>query len=412
MADTGKLRVLGIKAAAPGKHYDGRGLYLDVQPSGARYWRMKYRFAGREKLLAFGVFPEVSLAEARRRRDDARTILRDGRDPAELRAAEKQAKQIASNADFTAVAMRWLERKRPEWAAETYRKAEYVITQLLTPALRGESIATLATPRVVTVLNEIASRAPMMANKARQYLGGIVTYAIQQGLREDGRQLSLRGATPKHRKGHLAAATMPQEITALLRAIDAEATPVMRAALKLAMLTAMRPGVVASARWAEFDLQQAEWIVPGERMKTGHAHIVPLPHQALAVLQEMAAYSAGREYVLPPLARQKTPHLHRDAMSAALRRMGFQGRHSTHGFRGMLRTVARERLGIDADVLEAQLAHAKRGDVQKAYDRTTFGDARRKAMQAWADYLDRLRVGIHSAGPLAQPKATPRRRTA
>src|SRR5690606_9225236 len=132
---------------------------------------------------------------------------------------------------------------------------------------------------------------------------------------------------------------------------------------------------------------------PAARMKMRHAHIVSLPRQAVAVLRGMLAYTDGREYVFPALARQSTPHLHRDALSAALRRMGFAGRHATHGFRGMLRTVARERLGIDPDVLEAQLAHAKKGDVQKAYDRTTFGDARREAMQAWADYLDRLAAG-------------------
>ncbi len=392
MADPNRLSAVKVKSAPFGKHFDGGGLFLDVKPTGARYWRMKYRYAGREKLLAFGVFPEVSLAEARRRRDAARVALRDGADPGALKAAAKHAQIVAQDALFPAVARRWLAHKRADWAAETYRKADYVITQYLAPALRNESIATLATPRTVAVLADIAKRAPVLAAKARQYVVGIVTYAIQHGLREDGRLLSLRGAMPKHSKGHIAAATTPQEIAALLRAIEQAATPVMRCALKLAMLTAMRPGVIASARWAEFDLDAGEWRVSGERMKTGHAHIVPLPTQALEVLREMAAYTHGREFVFPPLARQKTPHLHRDAMSSALRRMGFQGRHATHGFRGMLRTVARERLGVDVDVLEAQLAHAKRGDVQKAYDRTTFDDARRAAMQAWADYLDRLRA--------------------
>jgi integrase len=157
------------------------------------------------------------------------------------------------------------------------------------------------------------------------------------------------------------------------------------------MLTAMRPGIVASARWDEIDLDNAEWAVPADKMKTRHEHIVPLPRQALELLRAMKVYRVN-EYVFPPLARQKTPHLHRDALSAALRRMGFQGRHATHGFRARLRTMARERLAVDLDVLEAQLAHAKRGEVQKAYDRTTFDDKRRRVMQAWADYLDTLRT--------------------
>jgi integrase len=171
------------------------------------------------------------------------------------------------------------------------------------------------------------------------------------------------------------------------------------------MLTAMRPGIVASARWSEMDLDAAEWSVPGPRMKMRHAHIVSLPRQAIAALREMIPYTGGKEFVFPPLARQETPHLHRDSLSAALRRMGFAGRHATHGFRGMLRTVARERLGIDPDILEAQLAHAKKGDVQKAYDRTTFGEPRRKAMQAWADYLDQLKSGDKKVVPMRRGRA-------
>ncbi len=399
-ADSGKLTALAIKSARPGKHFDGGGLFLHVRENGARYWRMKYRHGGKENLLAFGVYPEVSLSEARRRLDAARVLLRDGKDPAAERAAARDAARRDTNAAFPAVAAAWLAFKRKEWADETYRKAQYVTDTYLVPALRRRSVATLTTKQAADVLADIAQTAPTLAAKARQYLGGIIGYAIRHGLRDDGRLLSLRGAVPKHDKGHIPAATDPKEAAALAKAIDAYRIPVTRAALKLAMLTAMRPGIVASARWQEIDLDAAEWHVPGARMKTGHAHIVPLPRQAVAVLREMQAYTAGREHVFPPLARQTTPHLHRDALSAALRRMKFQGRHATHGFRGMLRTIARERLGVNPDVLEAQLAHAKKGDVQKAYDRTTFDDERRRVMQAWADYLDNLRDDTRKVVPL------------
>lgn len=392
MADSGKLTAVAIKNAQPGKHFDGGGLFLDVRANGSRYWRMKYRFGGRENLLAFGVHPEVSLAEARRRRDAARALLRDGKDPSIERDASRDAQRRNTEAAFPKVAAAWLAFKKREWADERYRKAEYVTNTYLLPPLRHASITTLTTKQAADVLAKIAQDAPTLASKARQYLGGITNYAIRHGLREDGRLLSLRGAVPKHDKGHIPAATDPKEVAAVAKAVEAYPVPVTRAALTLAMLTAMRPGIVASARWSEIDLDAAEWTVPGVRMKTGHAHIVSLPTQAVALLRDMLAYTQGKEYVFPPLARQKTPHLHRDALSAALRRMGFQGRHATHGFRGMLRTVARERLGIDPDILEAQLAHAKKGDVQKAYDRTTFGDARRKAMQAWADYIDQLKA--------------------
>jgi integrase len=397
MADTGKLTAVAIKAAKRGKHFDGGGLYLEVTEVGARYWRLKYRFGGREKRLSFGVYPEVSLAEARRRRVDARALLRDGKDPSAERSAVRDASRRNTNAEFPKVAAAWLAFKKREWADETYRKAKYVTDTYLIPPLRRASITTLTTKHAVDVLAGIP---PTLAAKARQYLGGITTYAIRHGLREDGRLLSLRGAVPKHEKGHIPAATDPREVAAVAKAVAAYPVPVTRAALTLAMLTAMRPGIVASARWDEMDLDAGEWTVSGPRMKTRHAHIVSLPTQAVALLREMQAYTAGQEYVFPPLARQKTPHLHRDALSAALRRMGFQGRHATHGFRGMLRTVARERLGIDPDILEAQLAHAKRGDVQKAYDRTTFGEGRRQAMQAWADYIDQLKAADKKVVPI------------
>jgi integrase len=157
------------------------------------------------------------------------------------------------------------------------------------------------------------------------------------------------------------------------------------------MLTAQRPGLVVSAEWSEFNLQEAEWSIPGHKMKMRKPHIVPLPRQAVALLQSMLVWTAGQRFVFPALARQKTVHLHRDALSNALRDMGFQGKHATHGFRTSLRTIARERLRVDPDVLEAQLAHAKRGDVQQAYDRTEFNDLRRRVMQKWADFLDKLR---------------------
>lgn len=298
-------------------------------------------------------------------------------------------------ATFEKAAVRWIEVKRKAWAPETLRKAQFVVDTYLIPALRRKSITTLTSQDAAAVVEAINAQAPPIAAKARQYLGGIVKQAIRDNLREDGKLLSLEGTVNNKAKHSIPAATNPREVAALVKAIDGYPVPVTRAALKLAMLTAMRPGIIASARWDEIDFDNAEWAVPGERMKMRHAHIVPLQRQSLALLRELQIYSLGHEYVFPPLARQTTPHLHRDALSAALRRMGFQGKHATHGFRAMLRTMARERLHIDADVLEAQLAHAKKGEVNRAYDRTTFGDDRRRVMQQWADYLDSLRSGAN-----------------
>lgn len=257
--------------------WDGGGLHVILSASGTRLWRFKYnRPDGRENRIAFGSFPEVSLAEARERREEARAMLRDGKDPAEERTATKEAARRSSESAFVSVAAAWLAFKRKEWADETYRKAAYVVDDYLVPGLKGRSITTLSTKQAADVLADIAEVAPTLALKARQYLGGIVHYAIRQGLREDGRTLSLRGAVPKHEKGHIPAATDPNTVASLVKAIAAYPTPVTRAALQLAALTAMRPGVVASARWSEIDLAAAEWHREAAGMKTRHAHIVPL----------------------------------------------------------------------------------------------------------------------------------------
>ena len=372
--------------------WDGKGLHLIHGASGSLLWRLKYyRPDGRENRMALGEYPTVSLKHARDLRDAARAKLADGIDPVEARLHSKAEQRKATESTFDKSAERWLAVNRKRWAPETLRKAQYVVDTYLAPALRRQSIATLSTTDAAKAIESIDAHSPSLAAKARQYLGGIVKQAIRDGLREDGKLLSLEKTVTTTGRGSIPAATKPHEVKPLIKAIDAYPVPVTRAALTLAMLTAMRPGIVASAKWDEIDLDNAEWCVPAAKMKTRHEHIVPLPRQALEVLRAMKAYRTN-EYVFPPLARQTTPHLHRDALSAALRRMGFQGRHATHGFRAMLRTMARERLSVDLDVLEAQLAHAKRGEVQKAYDRTTFDDKRRRVMQAWADYLDTLRT--------------------
>jgi integrase len=386
-ATVNRLTALALKSAPPGKHFDGGGLYVEVTPRATRRWYLKYRRPdGRENRLSLG--PGLSLAEARDKAGKARTLLRDGIDPAAQRAEHKAAAKREAGAAFPKVAEAWIERNRASWAPATLKKARYIIGDYLTPALRNQSIATLSSKAASDALGKIP---PTLAVMARSYLGRIVTYAIQEGLRDDGRLLSLRGAVQRAEKGHIPAAVDLADVRLVLQAVEGYPVPVTRAALRLAMLTAQRPGNVVAMEWAEIDLEAAEWSLPAVKMKTRHAHIVPLSRQAVDSLRGMLAYTDGKQFVFPPMARQNTPHLHRDALSAALRRSGLQGTHATHGFRGMFRTVARERLNIPADVLEAQLAHAKKDEIQKAYDRTAFLSERHKAMQAWADYLDTLR---------------------
>jgi integrase len=407
-----RARVTGTAYTLP----DGNGLYLAVSAAGLKTWLVRYRLPGSSTATpaTIGRYPNMTLAQARVCAVEAKRDAAQGRATAGMRKAQQAAASLddaeqeaeaqawadTQRATFKAVSGRWLAERRPGWAAETYRKARLVVDAYLIPALGDADMRTLETKDVRPVLVEMAAKTPQLARKARQYVGSIVDHAINEGLRSDESALRLARSLPTFRSGHMPAVTDDEgKLGEVMRAIDAHGNRVVRAALTLAALTVMRSGVVASARWSEIDLEAGEWKIPGKepdgsnRMKTGQDYSTSLPAQALEVLREMHARSAGEEYVFPAQARQNTPHLSRDALSKALRDMGFQGAHTTHGFRASLRTLGRERLGIDADVLEAQLAHAPKDEVQAAYARVKFKAQRREVMQAWADYLDKLKGG-------------------
>lgn len=387
---------------------DGGGLHLEILPSDRKSWFARYRLPdGKQRTVVLGLYPALSLADARLKAEAVRLASRAGgpivgaRTEARMRLhaltmeqelAEQEAEE-SKRYSFTRISEAWLA-SRTELAPESYRKARYVVQKLLQPVIGARDMRTLRSPDVTDMLRGIAATTPSLAKKAIQYLNGIVDYCIHEGVREDDQVLRLKGVLPRHRGGHVPAITRQQEVGQLMRTIQAYEGTVVRSALLLAAWTALRPGVVASAKWSEIDLERGEWHISGmnadgsRRMKTGHDHLVSLPTQAISTLLEMKRLSGGSEYVFQAVGKLKNPHLHRDALSRALRLMGFAGEHSPHGFRAMLRTLARERLKIDFDVLEAQLAHAKRDQIQAAYDRTGFVDERREAMQRWANYLD------------------------
>lgn len=389
---------------------DGNGLYLCVEPTGAKSWRVRYRLPGSTHATpaTIGTYPALSLADARVRavevmRDAKQGVATEGLRKAqqarmEADTIEQEAEAVAlaaqQNASFCAVSARWLAEKRPMWSAETYRKARYVTDAYLLPHLGDADMRTLETRNVRPVLLGMAAKVPVLAKKARQYVAGIVDQAISEGLRSDESMLRLNRMLPTTRSGHVPSITEDEtQLGEVMRAIDAYPNRVVRAALILTAMTAVRPGVAAAAEWSEINLKRGEWKIPAERMKTRQPFTTSLPQQAVEALEELHALRGACEHVFPPQARQQTPHVHRDSLSKALRDMGFQGQHSAHGFRASLRTLGRERLKADVDVLEAQLAHAPKDEVTAAYARVKFKDARRDLMQAWADYLDGLRKG-------------------
>lgn len=414
------LTELQVRRAKPGdKPYslsDGNGLALWVSPAGLKAWRVRYRLpdGSRPAPATIGHYPDVSLSEARIKAIEIQRAATQGRITVGIRKAQQEAKAAVGaeqeavaqeraeieHASLRTVSGRWMAEKRPTWALETYRKARLVVESYLVPRIGDQDVRVMETKDVRPLLVEMAKETPQLARKARQYVASIVEHAINEGLRPDDSRLHLDRILPTYRSGHMPAVTdNTRKLGDVMRAIDAYENRVVRAALILAALTAMRSGVVASARWNEIDLEAGEWRVPGKnpdgthRMKTGQDYSTSLPEQALVVLREMHERNMGGEYVFPPQARQKSPHLSRDALSKALREMGFQGEHTTHGFRASLRTLGRERLGIDVDVLEAQLAHAPKDEVEAAYARVKFREKRREVMQAWADYLDQLKAG-------------------
>jgi integrase len=379
--------------AKPYKLSDGKGLFLLITPAGGKWWRLRYRFGGKEKLLSLGTYPESGLKEARTRRDEARRQIAQGIDPGEARKAQKASRGAADS--FESVAREWYAKQAPGWAKSHSVRILRRLERDLFPWLGGKPIAEIAAPELLRALRRIESRgARETAHRALQNCGQIFRYAVATGRAERDPTSDLKGALPPAKGGHFAALTEPRQAAALLRAIDEyQGTFVVRCALRLAPLVFVRPGELRHAEWADIDWEAAEWRYTAA--KTGTAHIVPLAAQALGILRELHPLTGHGRYVFPSA---RTPNGSRPvsdmALLAALRRMGFPKEEATvHGFRALARTVLDEVLGFRVDFIEHQLAHAVRDPNGRAYNRTAHLPERQKMMQAWADYLDRLKKG-------------------
>lgn len=372
----------------PFKLSDGKGLYLFVNPNGSRWWRFRYVINGREKMLSLGVYPKITLKHAREKALEASRELARGGDPSDSRKQAKRLENIKLKGSFKAVAESWYLHKAKGWATETARKARETLDDTFYPTLANHSIQDITTADFKPVLIALHNRAPRLAVKARQYCNQIIDYAIQEGLRDDGKLLSLKGILPKVAKSHYAAVTKSNDIPTLYKAISGIDSINSRIAVLVCLYTASRPGVVAGMRWDELDLKAKEWHIPAHRMKTGNDHITPLPSQLISLLESLKPLSAGSPFVFPGVRDPIRQHLHRDSLSKVLRENGLRNMTVTHGFRATFRTIARERLKAPADVLEAQLAHAKKDEIQAAYDRSQFLEERHDLIQQWADYID------------------------
>ncbi len=374
--------------------FDGGGLFLLVTPSGGKLWRFKYRFEGKEKLISLGAYPEISLAEARQRREEARKQLAHGIDPGALRKAQKQA-ETEETETFEVIGCEWHTKFTATWAPGHAVKIMSSLKRDVFPWIGGRPIKELKAPELLSVLRRIESRGTLeTAHRVRGLFGQILRYAVATGRAERDAAADLRGALPQPNEKHHAAIIEPKEIGPLLRAIEGyQGHFVVKCALRLAPMLFVRPGELRQAEWAEIDLDEAVWNIPAIKMKMKEPHLVPLSSQAAEILRELQPLTGAGRYVFPS-ARSFTRPMSNNAVLAALRRMNYdKDTMSGHGFRAMARTILDEVLQVRPDFIEHQLAHAVRDPNGRAYNRTAHLVERRKMMQLWADYLDGVKAG-------------------
>ena len=373
---------------------DEKALYLEVTAAGGKYWRWKYRHGGKEKRLALGVYPDVSLAQAREARDDARKLLKDGTDPGQLRREAKAASAFDQANTFEAVARLWWDHWRD---GKSPRHADYAIKRLEAdafPLLGSRPIASLTAKDLTRMAKAVQERGAIdLAHRVLQMAGQVMRYAVAHDLIERNPATDVKPSdTLKSRRKENYARLGEKELPELLRKIEAyQGGPYTRLAMQLMALTFVRTTELIAARWAEFDLQAAEWRIPPERMKMKTPHIVPLSPQAVEVLKVLHTLSGGRELLFPG-ERDHSKPMSNNTILKALERMGYKGRMTGHGFRGMASTILHEQ-GYAHHAIELQLAHQERNEVSAAYNHATYLKERRVMMCEWANHLDKLRRG-------------------
>ena len=390
-----KLTELAVRKAKPSskpkKLTDGRGLYLLLHPNGSKYWRMKYRFMGKEKLLALGVWPSVSLTEARKKRNESKLILKSGADPSMAKKNQKLTQYIRQSNTFGSVTEEWLEMKQKEWRSTYFDDTKRTIEIHLLPDLGQRPIAEITSPEVLSVLKKIEEQGKLeAASRSRQKCGAIFRYANLKQLCAHNPVSNLKGAlaSPQKKKfNSIAPKDLPQF---LLKLEEYDGAIITKLALRFIMLTLARTSEVRFALWDEFDLEteEAVWRIPAERMKNKQEHIVPLSRQALMVISEVRRFTQGDKYVYHQLNNPNKP-MSENTMLGAMYRMGYHSLATVHGLRATISTLLNEH-GHNPDVIEHLLSHQEANKVRAAYNRAEYLSERRTTLQWLADHLDSL----------------------
>jgi integrase len=371
----------------PFKVTDGGGLFLWVQPNGGKWWRYRYRFAGRQKLLALGAYPDVSLLEARERHAQARKTLARGNDPGAVKKEAKRQALLKSENTFETIAKEWCENRRDTWVTSYYEAMLVRLENHIFPRLGNRPITEITAPEFLSVVRVVEKSGALdLAHRLMQASSQVFRYAMATGRAERNPIPDLRGALKTRTKKHQAY-LKEDELPEYLKKLKAyDGHPQTRLALTFLLLTFVRTMELRGAQWAEINLDKAEWRIPAERMKMRDPHIVPLSQQAVEVLKEMKQFSGGLDHVFPNQNKPKTC-MSENTMLYALYRMGYHSKATGHGFRATASTILNEN-GFAPDIIERQLAHAERNEVRAAYNHAQYLPERRKMMQWWADYLD------------------------
>ncbi|HEU5280994.1 MAG TPA: integrase arm-type DNA-binding domain-containing protein [Gammaproteobacteria bacterium] len=393
------LKDLTIKSAKPRekayKLSDEKGLYLFIKPNGSKAWRLKYRFLGKEKSLSFGLYPDVTLADAREARDNARKLLAKDIDPGIAKQVSKRSAKDAAENSFEMIAREWFTKFSTKWSSSHGERLLRRLKKDIFPWIGNRPISEITAPELLAVLRRMENRGAIeTAHRAHQNCGQIFRYAIATGRAERDPSADLKGAIPPAKKKHHASIIKPSAIGELLRAIDSyQGHFVTKCALRLAPLVFVRPGELRHAEWKEIDFANAEWRIPAEKMKMRVEHIVPLSTQAIDILRELKALTGNGKYVFPSIRSNKRA-MSENTVLGALRRLGYASDEMTgHGFRSMASTLLNEQ-GWNSDGIERQLAHGERNTVRAAYNYAEYLPERKKMMQHWADYLDALKTTI------------------
>lgn len=387
-----KLRSLAYKMA------DGKGLYFFILKSGGKSWRYDYRIKNhntqkfKNGTLVYGLYPDLSLAEARELHAAAHKLVSQGIDPHEHKKEKKRKQWQERELKFADVAHEWLEKRKSEIKAETYNGIVKRLEKDVLPEIGHIPMVDLNAQDILQMLKRVENRGAVdMVKRLRQHCSQILKYGVAIGKAERDFTTDIREALATRKTQHQPALE-PHEIPEFLQALErneARLYTQTRLALEMLMLTLVRPIELASAEWDHIDFESKRWLIPAEKMKMGSDHVVPLSNQVLEILQKMRIKNGKRHYVFVK-ATNPREHMHRDTLSKAVRSLGFTGRHTAHGFRAMARTAIREKLNYDSEIIERQLAHKPNGSLGSAYDRTKFIDQRTAMMQDWADYLDNV----------------------